>query len=108
MLNIKIITIIIVILFIIVILYDKHEEQFAGALMQLYAKGPQDMYLTGLNNRNMYQSDYIYYPYNPLYPLAGYYGYGYHRSPYLWNQPTRYKHNYAPYLLLTPDRNYLY
>jgi hypothetical protein len=99
--NIKYIIIILIIIFTVFYLYDKNDEKFAGALMQLYAKGPQDLYLTGLkNNRGLYKSDFIYYPYNPLYPIAGYYGYGYHRSPYLWNQPTRYKHNLKDYYIL--------
>ena len=99
--NKKIILIIIFLIVLLFYLYNKHEEQFAGALLQLYAKGPQDRYLTG-------DDRYFYYPYNPIYPLSGYYGYGYARSPFLWNEPTRFRRNSAPYLLLTPERYYLY
>ena len=97
--NIKKIIIILIILIILYALYDKNEN-YAGALIQLYAKGPQDAYLT--------DDKYMYYPYNPIYPLSGYYGYGWRRSPFLWNEPTKFRNNYAPYLMLTPDRYYLY
>jgi hypothetical protein len=99
MTHIKKIMFVLIIILILYLLYDKNEN-YGGALTQLYAKGPQDIYLTG--------NDYIYYPYNPIYPLYGYDGYGIRRSPFIWNEPTRLKYNQAPYLLLTPDRYYLY
>jgi len=105
MLNKKSLIIFIIIIVIIYIKYNNGDEQF-GALTQLYAKGPEDMYLTG--------NSYIL-PYNPIYPYYGYYGYfrsPYNRSPYfgrkspyfgrrspyLWNEPTRYRRNYPLYL----------
>ena len=85
------IIIIIILLIILFLLYKHQQEKYgSGALLQLYAKGPQDRYLT----------------YNPVYPYYGYYGYGPLRSPFLWNEPTRFRHNHAPYLLLTPDYMY--
>lgn len=52
------------------------KEGFAGqgALMQLYAKGPQDAYLT--------DSNYIYPWYYNILPQ------------FIWNNPTRYYNNY--------------
>ncbi len=88
-----------IILFIILYL-SNHNEHYAGALIQLYSKGPQDSYLTN--------EDHIFYnPYNPIYPLSGYDSYSY-KPRYFWNEPTRFRKNDAPYLLLTPDRYYLY
>lgn len=83
---------------------SKHNEHFAGALMQLYSKGPQDEYLTNSNHLFPYFYNTNYY--NPIYPYYGYYGYSYPRS--FWNQPTRFRKNGGSYLLFTPDRNYLY
>ena len=97
---IKILFILLIILLLVLYL-SKHNEHYAGALIQLYSKGPQDRYLT--NNNHIYD----YYSYNPIYPLSGYYGYRY-RPRYFWNEPTRFRRNSAPYLLLTPDRYYLY
>ncbi len=97
----KRITIIIILLIILFLLYKHQREKYgSGALLQLYAKGPQDRYLTD----NKYS--YPYFPYNPVYPYYGYYGYGPLRSPFLWNEPTRFRNNHAPYLLLTPDYMY--
>jgi len=81
--------IILIVLFIAVLILFYNKQEHAGALMQLYAKGPQDYYLTG-------DTDY-YIPY-------------YYPPPYMyfWNQPTRFRHNGAPYLLLTPDSRFLY
>ena len=58
-----------------------NSEQFGvGALTQLYAKGPEDVYLTsGIEQ-------YIY-PY---------------MSPFFWNQPTRFSRN-VPYYLYLDD-----
>ena len=75
-----------------IFLFDK-KENYAGALIQLYSKGPQDYYLTG---------DY---PYSYPYYYRNRY---YRRYPYVWNMPTRFRRNQAPYLLLTDDRYYLY
>ncbi len=92
------IKIIFVIILILVILYlSNKKENYGGALVQLYSKGPQDYYLTG---------DYPYYSYS--YPY--YYPYYYSTYPYYypyysyWNMPTRIRRNSAPYLLLTDDR----
>lgn len=81
------------------LLYN-HREHFAGALLQLYAKGPQDYYLTGER-----------FPYNE--PLYNPYYYPYYRPyyiyPSIWNNPTSFKNrNSAPYLALTPERYILY
>lgn len=77
---------------IIYFLYLKKNEKYTGALMQLYAKGPQDYYLTG----DRYYRSYPSYPY-------------YSRlNRFLWNQPTRFYGNSAPYLLLTPERYLLW
>jgi hypothetical protein len=84
--------ILLLLVLILVVLYlINKRENYAGALTQLYAKGPQDYYLTG-------------YPtyYNPYYYRYPYY------YPYVWNMPTRINRNQAPYLLLTGDRYYLY
>jgi hypothetical protein len=46
-------------------IYYKRKETFAssaGAFLQLYAKGPQDIYLTGNESLNHY-----WYQYNPYY-----------------------------------------
>lgn len=90
----KKVKIFLIIILIIVLLYlFNKKENYAGALIQLYSKGPQDYYLTG-------DYPYTYYPY--------YYGNRYYRRyPYVWNMPTRYRRNQAPYLLLTHDRYYL-
>jgi hypothetical protein len=96
---IKILFILLIVLFLVLYL-SKHNEHYAGALIQLYSKGPQDRYLT--NNSHIYD----YYSYNPVYPLSAYNGYN--RPRYFWNEPTRFRRNEAPYLLLTPDRYYLY
>lgn len=93
--KIKIVLLIMIIIVFVYLLNKK--ENYAGALIQLYSKGPQDYYLTG------------------DYPYTYYYGYGYgyrrypyRRHPYVWNMPTRFRRNDAPYLMLTPDRYYLY
>ena len=100
--HIKIIIVILILLLLIIIL-SPHNEHYTGALMQLYSKGPQDEYLT--NSDHLYPYFYNNYNYNPLYP---YNGTGYNYPRYFWNQPTRFRRNSAPYLLLTPDSNYLY
>jgi hypothetical protein len=91
------IVIFIIIVLLLIFLYV-HKENFSGALLQLYAKGPQDYYLTGDGDTFPY-----YYPvYNPYY-------YPYYVYPSIWNQPTSFKgRNTAPYLALTPERYYLY
>ena len=103
--------IILLIILIIVILYlSNKQENYGGALVQLYSKGPQDNYLTGdypnYNSYNPYYNPYN--PYNPYYN-PNYYPYYYpYYSPYYtytyWNMPTRIRRNSAPYLLLTDDR----
>jgi len=67
----------------VIFLYKRHEgfgSSDGGALIQLYAKGPQDTYLTG--DTEKYIPEYLY----------GIYPYGY----YLWNIPTRYQSEYYP------------
>ena len=89
------IIIIIVLVLIVFLLYKKHNEKYTGAFLQLYAKGPQDLYLTGAPfHRVPYH-----YPYYPYYSRF---------NRFLWNQPTRFYGNSAPYLLLTPERYLLY
>jgi len=97
-----IIIFIIIILFLILLYVNK--ENFSGALLQLYAKGPQDYYLTGDTFPH-------YYPmYNPYYyPMYNPYYYPYYIYPSIWNLPTSFKgRNSAPYLALTPERYYLW
>ncbi len=84
--NIKYAFYIILIVIIGYLLFNKKQENQSGALLQLYAKGPQDDYLTYPN---------IYFP--------PYYGYGYNNH-FMWNMPTRFTRNQASYLWLTPDR----
>lgn len=81
-------------------MYKKHNEKYTGAFMQLYAKGPQDYYLT----------NGPYYGYNGYNGYNWYYGYPYYSTynRFLWNEPTRFYGNSAPYLLLTPERYLLY
>lgn len=92
-----IIIFIIIILFLILLYLNK--ENFSGALLQLYTKGPQDYYLTG-------DTFPYYYPmYNPYYYPHYYLYYVY---PSIWNLPPSFKgRNSAPYLALTPERYYL-
>ena len=105
--------IILIVLFIIVLstiidecnLFKNYAEHYnSGTLLQLYAKGPQDRYLTN--------SDYIwpYYYFNPSYyggyrhsyynhPYNQYRSYrsygGYRPQEYVWNNPTRYPRGYG-------------
>ncbi len=88
--NIKYALYIILIVIIGYLLFNKKQENQSGALLQLYAKGPQDDYLTYPN---------FYFP--------PYYGYGYNNH-FMWNMPTRFTRNQASYLWLTPERYYLY
>jgi len=74
------IVIIIILLLIVLFLIPKIEGYSQGALTQLFAKGPQDLYLTGPSHV---------FPYN--YPFDNwYYPYGYtrmrksQRLPYFW------------------------
>lgn len=62
------------IVFIFLVLFLIKKEKFAGALTQLYAKGPEDVYLTSGIQK-----------YIP--PYFGDYG-------FLWNQPTRLAYPY--------------
>ena len=95
----KKVKVILVLMLISVLLYlFNKKENYAGALIQLYSKGPQDYYLTG---------DYPYYYGNSYYGNRYYGNRYYRRYPYVWNMPTRFRRNQAPYLLLTPDRYYL-
>ena len=66
------------------------KEGFAGALTQLYAKGPQDRYLIG-NQADKY---YYWYPYYET----------------IWNNPTRLTnyYYYDPYYRRSPYRPYYY
>ena len=117
--NIKTIVIIALVLFVLYKIFDSGkslDEKFSGALTQLVAKGPQDVYLT-INNEK-YLSTYPYYEnwlydYNEQYNLYRKYvdnylnypydnGYEYryaHRYPYgygIWNMPTKLQ-NYIYY-----------
>ncbi len=83
------IIIIIIILIIIVILFllnknkEKNKEKY-GALMELQLDElPQN------DDNNFY----------PYYPRL---------NSFLWNEPTRFTRNSAPYLWLTPERNVLF
>ena len=92
--NIKLAIYIILIIIIIYLLFNKKHEHQSGAILQLYAKGPQDDYLT-----------------YPNYYLSPYYGINSINninSPFVWNMPTRFTRNQASYLWLTPERFYLY
>ena len=102
MIKYKIHIIIFIIIALGIFLLYNHKETFAGALLQLYAKGPQDYYLTGDTNLS-YNYPY-YYPY-----YFGRYYPRYYMYPSIWNMPTSFKgRNSAPYLALTPERYYLY
>ena len=94
--NKKIRIILILILLVVLLYLFNKKENYSGALIQLYSKGPQDYYITG-DYPYYYQ---YYYPYN--YRNRRYYHNSY---PYMWNMPTRFRRNDAPYLLLTPDRD---
>jgi hypothetical protein len=75
-----------IILFLLVVLYcynTTNKEKFVGALQQLYAKGPQDMYLTTNTGKYVY----------PHFPHM------------IWNNPTRLK-NYYPQLHHYFNNNY--
>jgi hypothetical protein len=81
--NIKIFLIISIILLAILYLSKIQENNGTGALVQLAAKGPQDLYLTGTNSLYPY-----YYPSNPYYyPMY----YPYYSRKY-W--PRRHRHRY--------------
>lgn len=81
---------IILILLLVIICWRINKENFAGALTQLYAKGPQDLYLTGnvekyippflVDNGFMWnQPTRLAYPY--YYPLWGIYPYNFTYYP---------------------------
>ncbi len=80
----------IIILIILIVVFCKllyKNEQFSGALTQLTAKGPQDLYLTV--NTEKYIPE-LWHPYS-LY---------YNPYRYMWNAPTRrrmYSYPYYPY-----------
>jgi hypothetical protein len=90
--NVKLVIYILLIIIIGYLIFNKKQEHQSGALLQLYAKGPQDDYLT--------------YPNFYLPPYYGYgYGYGYgYNNHFMWNMPTRFNRNQASYLWLTPER----
>lgn len=69
---------------------DKNIDQFAGALTQLYSKGPEDRYLTV--DTDKYVPEYQYW-YN--------YGFGYPWGWMPWNMATRY--NYYPLYGVYPN-----
>lgn len=91
--------VIVLILVIYCVLYKMYlNEQFTGGLLQLYAKGPEDAYLT--YNTEKYIPEYrmsYYWPYhesvfnNPTrmnyyyYPLHGNYPNDYYIYPYYWS-----------------------
>lgn len=90
--------ILLIFLFILIIFFDKTKSSFfsienfgGGALTQLYAKGPQDLYLT--TNAEKYIPEY----------LGGYYNpYNYFR----WNVPTRFNRYYYPLFGMFPYHMY--
>ena len=97
----KIHIIIFIIIALAIFLLYNYKENFAGALLQLYAKGPQDYYLTGDNELSYY--------YRHNRPYFGRYYPRHFIYPSIWNMPTSFKgRNSAPYLALTPERYYLY
>jgi hypothetical protein len=81
--------IITILLVVYLFLRNRNKEHYgSGALMQLYAKGPQDTYLTAD------AAKYIPYWY---YPMS------------LWNNPTRYGNSwYYPYMYYSPNSYYPY
>lgn len=92
--NAKICILTIMAILIIITHFCNNKEHFSGsgALVQLYSKGPQDLYLSDDSRK------YIFYP----------------RYPYVesvWNNPTRYVPDYNPYrymMYVPPYRNYVY
>ena len=83
-----IILIAIIIIIIYYFFYTKKEKMSAGTVMQLYQKGPQDLYLYG----DAYKYTWPYYisPY-PWHLLP---------YPFVWNAPTRVT---LPYYGYRPD-----
>ena len=69
----KIIFCVIIIAVILLTLYKKNET-FAGAMTQMYAKGPEDHYLT--TNTDQYIPPFLYY------------------NNWTWNMPTRLQYPY--------------
>jgi hypothetical protein len=86
---IKTIILILLILLIITFLYD-YKENNSGALVQLYAKGSQDIYLTGSDS--LYPYYYSYYPryYYPRYYYPRYYYPRYYYPRYYPSRLRRY------------------
>jgi hypothetical protein len=80
----------IIIIAILIYINKKNEnEKFSGALTQLYAKGPQDIYLT--TDIEKYVPELWHrYP-NYMWSNGNYY-------PLFWNMPTRYGY-YSPYYI---------
>lgn len=86
--------IIFVLIFLFIHVYKINNQEHFGALTQLYAKGPQDSYLTVGTDR-----------YVPEY--WGYYGPPwYQRHMFVWNQPTRISPNYYPLYGVFPNPYY--
>lgn len=83
----------VIVVLVIIYLYLRNrninkEHYGSGALLQLYAKGPQDRYLTADADK--------YIPYW-FYPSS------------VWNNPTRYGRNwYYPYMFYAPNSYYPY
>jgi len=85
-----------IILFIIILVYfyrNKIDTFSTGALTQLYAKGPQDLYLTGNIGQYIppYLNNFDWTWNNPTrlnsayYPLYGIYPYYFRYLPFYWN-----------------------
>jgi hypothetical protein len=72
----KVIFLIVMVLLIRWLFYS--DEGFYGAITQLRAKGPQDLYLTVDTEKYVYPRRYYRYPYDE----------------YIWNNPTRYRQPY--------------
>ena len=75
------IIIIIIIVIVILFLLNNNKEKYGAIIQSQPYEFPQDNHL---------------YPYYPRF------------NRFLWNEPTRFTRNSAPYLWLTPERNVLF
>lgn len=100
--HIVIFLVIITLVYLIFIYDPKTEEYSQGALTQLYAKGPQDLYLT--TNTEKYLHPY-YHGYG-TWPRHSWYS---RYTPFAWNNPTRFHGYRSGYGLYNPYfANYFY
>jgi len=80
-----------IILLLVTLLVWNYREPFDGALVQLYAKGPLDTYLSG----DAWKHQYYPYYFSPYYPYPSI------RHQYYWGnfRPYRYRYRYRyPYV----------